>query len=156
MFTLGGGISGGAVSSNENKFNIFYPLAALYQPKLFHEEDKEPPCQVRNQEGSPLVDIDLKIEPLLKYRVQVVDIGLASDPNRTDKIYSVKNILSQTFSIRSCLGQPHADWKFTTGSVNPAGTFFSTDRERTHQIVFTFGPLSDDGKSLTGLAKPTI
>jgi hypothetical protein len=154
VFTLAGGISGGAVSSNENKFNIFYPLAALYQPKLFHEEDKERPCRVGNQEGSPLVDIDLKIQPLLESRVQVVDIGLASDPDRTAKIYGVKNVLTQTVSIKETVsGNLTPTWKFTTGSVNPSGTFFSTDRERTHQIVFTFGPLSDDGKSLTSLAE---
>lgn len=91
---------------------------------------------------------------MLESRVQVVDIGLASDPDRTAKIYGVKNVLSQTVSIKETVsGNLTPTWKFTTGSVNPAGTFFSTDRERTHQIVFTFGPLSDDGKSLTGLAE---
>ena len=154
VFTLAGGVSGAAVASNENKFNVFYPLAALYQPKLFHEDDKERPCRTGKQEGSPLVDIDLKIQPLLESRVQVVDIGLASDPDREARIYSVKNVLTQTVSIKETIsGNITPTWKFTTAAVNPAGTFFGTDRERTHEIVFTFGPLSDDGKSLNGQAE---
>lgn len=154
IFTLGGGISGGAVSSNENKFNVFYPLAALYQPAIFHEEDLQRPCRTGKQEGSPLVDIDLKIQPLLESRVQIVDIGLASDPDRTAKIYSVKNVLTQTVSIKETVsGNLTPTWKFTTGSANPSGTLLSADRERTHQIVFTFGPLSGDGKSLNRLAE---
>jgi len=154
VFTLFGGISGGAVSSNENKFNIFFPLAALYQPKIFREEDRERPCRVGNQEGSPLVDIDLQIQPLLESRVQVVDIGLASDPDRTAKIYGVRNVLTQTVSIKETVsGSLTPTWKFTTGSGNSSGTFLNADRARTHQIVFTFGPLSDDGKSLNRLAE---
>jgi len=154
VFTLGGGISGAAASSNENKFNVFYPLAALYQPTLFREEDQERPCRTGNKEGSPLVDIDLKIQPLLESRAQLVEIGVASDPDRIAKIYSVKNILTQTVSIKETVsGNLTPTWKFTTGSVNPSGTFLSTDRERTHQIVFTFGPLAADGKSLTNLAE---
>jgi hypothetical protein len=154
IFTLGGGISGGAIASNENKFNIFYPLAALYHPTVFNEDDKVRPCRIGAKEGSPLVDIDLRIQPLLESRVQVVDIGLASDPDRAAKIYGVKNVLTQTVSIKETIsGNITPTWKFSTGSLNPSGTFLSTDRERTHQIVFTFGPLADDGKSLTGLAE---
>ena len=42
IFTLGGSISGGATSSNENiGYNVFYPIAALYKPKAF-------PCEQRN------------------------------------------------------------------------------------------------------------
>lgn len=156
VLTLGGGISGSAVASNENKFNVFYPLAALYQPTVFRADDPERPCRnpTGNKDGSPLVDIDLKIQPLLESRAQLVEIGVASDPDRTAKIYSVKNVLSQTVSIKETVsGDITPTWKFTTGSVNQSGTFFSANRERTHQIVFTFGPLAGDGRSLTDLAE---
>ncbi|MDB5611589.1 MAG: hypothetical protein JWP25_8489 [Bradyrhizobium sp.] len=156
VFTLGGGIRGAAVASNENTFNVFYPLAALYQPTVFPTDDPQRPCRnpTGNKDGSPLVDIDLKIQPLLESRAQLVEIGVAEDPDRQAKIYSVKNVLTQTVSIKETVsGDITPTWKFTTGSVNPSGTFFSTSRERTHQIVFTFGPLAGDGRSLTDLAE---
>jgi hypothetical protein len=156
VFTLGGGISGATVASNENKFNVFYPLAALYQPNVFKPDALERPCRhpTGKKDGSPLVDIDLKIQPLLESRAQLVEIGVADDPDRTAKIYSVKNILTQTVSIKETVsGDITPTWKFTTGSVNPSGNFLSANRERTHQIVFTFGPLAGDGRSLTDLAE---
>jgi hypothetical protein len=156
VFTLGGGISGAAVATNENKFNVFYPLAALYQPTVFHIDDPRRPCRnpTGNKDGSPLVDIDLKILPLLESRAQIVQIGLAEDPDRQANIYSVKNVLTQTVSIKETVsGNITPTWKFTTGSVNPSGNLLSATRERTHQIVFTFGPLAGNGRSLTDLAE---
>jgi hypothetical protein len=156
IFTLAGGVSGNAVATNENNFNVFYPLSALYQPSLFRTNDPRRPCRhpTGEKEGSPLVDIDLKILPLLESRAQLVEIGVAGDPDQQAKIYSVKNVLTQTVSIKQALsGDITPAWKFTTGAVNPSGTFLSANRERTHQIVFTFGPLAGDGRSLTGLAE---
>ncbi|OCK55059.1 hypothetical protein LMTR3_09845 [Bradyrhizobium sp. LMTR 3] len=156
VFTLGGGINGAAVATNENTYNVFYPLSALYQPSLFRTNDPRRPCRhpTGEKEGSPLVDIDLKLLPLLESRAQLVEIGVAGDPDQLAKIYSVKNVLTQTVSIKQTLsGDITPTWKFTTGSVNPSGAFFSANRARTHQIVFTFGPLAADGRSLTGLAE---
>ncbi|NPU65552.1 hypothetical protein HL667_11155 [Bradyrhizobium sp. 83012] len=156
VFTLGGAISGASIATNENKYNVFYPLSALYQPAVFRTNDPRRPCRhpTGEKEGSPLVDIDLKILPLLESRAQFVEIGVAEDPDRLAKIFSVKNVLTQTVTIRQTLsGGITPTWKFTTGSVNPSGTLFSANRERTHQIVFTFGPLARDGRSLTDLAE---
>jgi hypothetical protein len=156
VFTLGGGIRGNAVATNENTFNVFYPLSALYQPSLFRTNDPRRPCRhpTGEREGSPLIDIDLRILPLLESRAQLVELGVAGDPDQQAKIYSVKNVLTQTVSIKQTVsGDITPTWRFTTGSVNPSGTFFSANRERTHQIVFTFGPLAGDGRSLTGLAE---
>ena len=156
VFTLAGGVSGGAVATNENKYNVFYPLSALYQPTVFRLNDQTRPCRnpTGEKEGSPLVDIDLRILPLLESRSQLVEIGVAGDPDRLAQIYSVKNVLTQTVSIKETVsGAVTPSWKFTTAAVNPSGTFLTAGRERTHQIVFTFGPLADDGRSLTGLAE---
>ncbi|MDA9390439.1 hypothetical protein WN73_06950 [Bradyrhizobium sp. CCBAU 45394] len=156
VFTLGGGISGGAVATNENNFNVFYPIAALYKPTLFQRNSMERPCRdpSGNKEGSPLVDIDLKILPLLESRIQIVKLGLASDPNSVALIKDEKNVLTQTVSIKETVsGDITPSWKFTTGTVNPSGNLFSTGRERTHQIVFTFGPLAKGGGALTPLAQ---
>lgn len=156
IFTLGGSISGGATSSNENKYNVFYPIAALYQPKLFRLNSETRPCRDPrgNKEGSPLVDIDLQILPLLESRIQIVELGLADDPSSKATITGEKNVLTQTVSIKETIsGDITPAWKFTTGSVNPSSKFLSGGRDRTHQIVFTFGPMAAGGQSLSPMAE---
>lgn len=156
VFTLAGGISGSATSSNENKYNVFYPLAALYKPDYFREGDTRRPCRDPSgmQEGSPLVDIDLRILPLLQSRSQIVQIGLAAGPDRGPAVAGQKNVLTQTVSIKeSVSGGITPVWKFTTGTVNPSGSLFGTSRQKTHQVVFTFGPLAPGGGSLSDLAE---
>jgi hypothetical protein len=155
VFTLAGGISGGSVATNENKYNVFYPIAALYKPNVFQLNSEVRPCRDPrgNKEGSPLVDIDLRILPLLESRIQVVQLGFADSPG-TPAIVGEKNVLTQTVSIKQTLsGDITPTWKFTTGSVNPSGKLFNTGRERTHQVVFTFGPLAGGRQTLTPLAE---
>ncbi len=156
IFTLTGGISGGFVATNENKYNVFYPISALYKPKLFQLNNEARPCRnpSGNKEGSPLVDIDLQILPLLESRIQLVQLHFAFEPQKAEIITGEKNVLTQTVSIKESIsGDITPTWKFTTGSVDPSGKLFSTGRDRTHQIVFTFGPLGAGGRSLTPLAE---
>lgn len=158
VFTLGGGISGGAVSTNDNKYNVFYPLWALYQPKLFPVDSEVRPCRdpSGSKEGSPLVDIDLRILPLLESRMQIVALGLADEPGKKVLIEGEKNVLTQTVSIKEFLsGDITPTWTFTTGAINPTGKFISAGRERTHQVVFTFGQLAAGGRSLLFLPEQT-
>jgi hypothetical protein len=156
VFTLGGGISGGAVSTNENKYNVFYPITALYKPQYFDLDSEYRPCRDPrgDKQGSPLVDIDLKILPLLESRIQIVELGFALGPQKKEIVAGEQNVLTQTVSIKETIsGDVTPTWKFTTGSVNPSGNFLSAGRERTHQVVFTFGPLGDGGRGLIPLAE---
>lgn len=158
VFTLGGSISGGAVSTNDNKYNVFYPISALYKPNMFHLNSEARPCRDPrgNQEGSPLVDIDLKILPLLESRIQIVQLSFADAPSKKETIAGEKNVLTQTVSIKETVaGDITPTWKLTTGSINPSGKLFSAGRERTHQVVFTFGQLAPGGRSLSFLAETT-
>lgn len=158
VFTLAGSISGGAVSTNENKYNVFYPLSALYKPKLFPPDSDVRPCRDPrgNKEGSPLVDIDLRILPLLESRIQLVELHLAEAPMEKEIIAGEKNVLTQTVSIKLTVsGNITPTWKLTTGTINPTGNFLNAGRERTHQVVFTFGQLGPGGKSLSFLAEQT-
>ncbi len=156
VFTLGGGISGGAVSTNEYMYNVFYPISALYKPQYFPLDTEYRPCRDPrgDKQGSPLVDIDLQILPLLESRIQIVELGFALGPQRKEIVAGEKNVLTQTVSIKeSVSGDITPTWTFTTGSVNPSGKFLSAGRDRTHQVVFTFGPLGDGGRGLTPLAE---
>lgn len=150
------GVSAEAIATNENKYNIFYPISALYRPDLFTLNTKTRPCRdpKGNKEGSPLVDIDLQILPLLESRIQVVQLGLADDPKTLADVLGVKNVLTQTVSIKEKVsGDVTPKWEFTTTNVNPSGTLLSAGRERTHQLVFTFGPLAAGKRALTPLAE---
>lgn len=156
IFTLSGGIEAGTLARNENRSNFFYPLSDLYKPAVFQLNDRRRPCRDPrgNKEGSPLVDIDLRILPLLESRVQVVQLGSSDAPRPEEVVSGRKNVLSQTVSIRQSIsGDITPAWRFTTGALNPSGSFLSAGREQTHQIVFTFGPLADDRRSLTPLAE---
>jgi hypothetical protein len=156
VFTLGGSINRGALATNDNKYNVFYPLSALYKPNMFQLNSEARPCRDPrgNKEGSPLVDIDLQILPLLESRIQIVQLGFGSDPKKAELVAGEKNVLTQTVSIKESIsGDITPTWKFTNGSVNPFGKFFNTGRDRTHQIVFTFGPLARGRRSLTPLAE---
>jgi hypothetical protein len=156
VFTLAAGISAGATSTNENKYNVFYPISALYKPNYFPLNSRDRPCRnpLGNKEGSPLVDIDLQILPLLQSRIQVAQLHLADEPQKTEIVAGEKNVLTQTVSIKeSVSGDITPTWKFTTGSLNPSGKLLGAGRDRTHQIVFTFGLLGPGGRSLTPLAE---
>ncbi|MBY5883965.1 hypothetical protein HFN46_33185 [Rhizobium leguminosarum] len=66
----------------------------------------------------------------------------------------MKNVLTQTVSIKEKVsGDVTPKWEFTTRNVNPSGTFLTASRERTHQLVFTFGPMAPDKRQLTPLAE---
>lgn len=43
-------------------------------------------------------------------------------------------------------------WKLVQASVNQGGTFFSARRDRTHELLVTFGPSDPAAKSLLGPA----
>jgi len=153
--SIAAGVGAEATSTNDNKYNIFYPLSALYRPDVFKLGTTTRPCRdpKGNKEGSPLVDIDLRILPLLESRIQVVQLGFAGDPKAME-VLGVKNVLTQTVSIKEKVsGDVTPKWEFTTRNVNPTGTFLSASRERTHQLVFTFGPMAPGNRQLTPLAE---
>ncbi|WP_257170366.1 hypothetical protein [Bradyrhizobium sp. SRS-191] len=155
VFTLGGGIGGGFTATNANKFNIFYTVADLYKPAAFKLGSTERPCRYPEggKEGSLLVDIDLRVVELLWSRSQIVQLRLADSPG-TVPVAGAKNVLTQTVSIKeSVSGDITPAWKFTTGSVNQSSKLFNTGRDRTHQLVITFGPLGPGQKSLNPLAE---
>jgi hypothetical protein len=154
--SIGGGLSVGAVATNETQYNMFFPLAALYKPNLFHLLDDTRPCRESgHKEGSPLVDIDLRILPTLESRLVSVRLGLADAPSTTNLIQGEKNVLSQTVSIKETVsGDITPKWVFSTKTIDgPGTTLFKAGRDKTHQLVFTFGPMSPDAQGLNTLAE---
>jgi hypothetical protein len=88
--------------------------------------------------------------------MQTVELGITDEPKKKETITGQKNVLTKTVSIKETFsGGVNPTWAFTTGSINSTGTLFSGSRERTHQIVFTFGELADSRQGLKPLPELT-
>ncbi|TPJ72819.1 hypothetical protein [Mesorhizobium sp. B2-6-2] len=156
LLTLAGGVNVGSTATGEDAQNMFFAVSDLYHPELFRQGSTERPCRdpTHNKEGSPLVDIDLQLLPLLESKLHPIELHLAGPPTRNVLLADGKNVLTKTVSIKEEIsGDISPSWKFTTGAVNSSGTFLSAGRERTHQIVFTFGELSETKKELSTVAE---
>ena len=156
LLTLGGGVNVGSTATGEDAQNMFFALSDLYHPELFRPDSTERPCRdpSHNKEGSPLVDIDLQLLPLLESKLHPIELQMVGPPTKNVVVEGGKNVLTKTVSIKEEIsGDISPSWKFTTGTLNSSGTFLSAGRERTHQIVFTFGELSETKKELSPVAE---
>lgn len=162
IFTAAAGLAGSAEATRLQKTNVFFTVADLYRPQLFSVDSTKRGCRDPrgNKEGSLLVDSDLKLSSLLEGRIGATILNVADSPGSSVPITGQKNVLSQTVSFKIVTsGSITPTWKLVRASVNPSGTFFSTNRDRTHELVFTFGPLDKSVKGrptgLTPLAEAT-
>lgn len=161
-FTLTGGLTASAEATRLQKTNVFYTVDQLYQPTYFDVEKPIRPCRNKNgnREGSLLVDSDLKLTSLLSGRIGATVLGLVDSPGSPAFLAGQKNVLSQTVSFKIVTsGGLTPAWKLVRATYNPTGTLLSTGRDRTHELVFTFGPLDESVKGrpsrLTPLAEQT-
>jgi hypothetical protein len=101
--------------------------------------------------GSFLIRNDLKIAELLDLRIAPAATGNATTPDGGDK-----NVLSHeiTFEVVTSGGLTPT-WLLTRATINGSGSFLSGSRDRTHDLVITFGPLDKPrgGKSLIAIAE---
>jgi hypothetical protein len=146
IFTLGGDLSVSAQATRVETMNIFYTVKELYLlPGQTCDASREDPS------GSFLIRNDLKIVELFDFRLIPAETGNASTPDKEDK-----NVLSHqiTFQVVSSGGLTPT-WLLTRGTINGSGTFLSGSRDRTHDLVITFGPIDRafGGKSLIAIAE---
>jgi hypothetical protein len=143
VFTLGGDLTVSAEATRVEKLNFFYTVKNLYGQ----------PCDASGEDpsGSFLIKNDLKIGELLDFRTLPAATGNADTPGSGDK-----NVLSHqiTFEVVSSGGLTPS-WQLTRATINGSGTFLSGSRDRTHDLVITFGPLDkpSGGKSLIAIAE---
>jgi hypothetical protein len=106
--------------------------------------------------GSFLIRNDLKIGELIDSRTLPASTGIASTPNGANTSSGDKNVLSQeiTFEVVTS-GDLTPTWILARATVNATGNFFSTGRDRTHDLIVTFGPLdkAQGGRSLIAIAE---
>lgn len=140
IFTLGAGVSGSAQATRIEKMNFFYTVAELYGLACKGNDIRY---------DSFLIQNDLKIADLLLGRIGPATLGTARTPGSGQK-----NVLSHEISFQVITGATATPtWKLVRATVNPSGTFFGTSRDRTHNLLITFGPIASGGKSLIAIAE---
>lgn len=159
-FTLNTGGSISAEATRLQKMNFFYTVAELNNPAEFPNRVRTCRDPSGNREGSLLVDSDLRLFSLLQGRLGATMLGFAPSPEQRPAVAGDKNVLSQTVSFKVVTtGQITPTWRLVRASVNTGQLpFLSAGRERTHELVFTFGPLDKSVRgirALTPLAQQT-
>lgn len=151
VFTLGANVNVSAEATRIEKLNFFYTVKDLYlRPGQVCDASGEDPS------SSFLIKNDLKIAELLDLRTTPAETGNATVPGGTSTVGGDKNVLSHeiTFQVVSSGGLTPT-WQLTRTTINGSGTFLTGSRDRTHDLIITFGPLdkANGGKSLIGIAE---
>jgi hypothetical protein len=103
--------------------------------------------------SSPLIQSDLKLGEWLNYQALPVATGEVGLPTSDSGVFK-QNVLSHEvkFEIITSGGVTPA-WKLVRATVNQTGTLLSATRDRTHDLLITFGPGTSSG--LVGQAAST-
>ena len=142
IFTLSTGVSASSQATRIEKMNLFYTMAELYGLPCRGSEIRYNSFLIRN---------DLKIADLLLGRIGPATLGTARTPGAGQK-----NVLSHQISFQVITGGNVTPMlKLVRATINPSGTFLGVSRDRTHDLLITFGPMASGGKSLIAIAEQT-
>jgi hypothetical protein len=136
LFTLSAGFTASADATRIDKINYKYKVSELYLGPGDRkcERDTNPP------KDSLLIQSDLKLAEWLNSMINGTATGIITGVGK-------ENVLSHqvTFEVVTS-GDITPAWKLVTGSINQSGPFLFAKRDRTHDLVITFGPL-DKGRT---------
>jgi hypothetical protein len=141
LFTLGGGISASSDATRIDVYNYNYTVKDLYA---------QGPCgSVDNADvplGSLLIQGDLKTKEWLWSQVDVVRSGDGVITNKSSALtHEVK------FEVDTS-GTLNPAWTFVHVTVNQGGPLLFASRNRTHDLLLTFGPVDPGTKQLVSSA----
>ena len=147
MFSIAGGLSLSSQATRIEKLNFFYKVSDLYHPPGQTCDPNTP-----DRADSLLVKTDLKIATILDTKIAAAALGNAGTPAPGEGMKPLraseiaykgeKNVLSHevAFDVVSS-GNVTPSWKLVPATVNPSTPFLSASRDRTHDLIITFGPL---------------
>jgi hypothetical protein len=146
LFALGLGVNLSSDATRIDKFNYYYTVADLYKQGACAADQSPHPT------GSLLIQSDLKLREWLLSQVLNVGTGESGVPTSANTLLK-QNALSHEvkFEVVST-GSLTPSWKLVNVTVNQTGTFFSTTRDRTHDLLITFGPTDPNTPGLSGAA----
>ena len=150
---------GGSLSSDANRIGIVSYYFSVQELLNDHRacalyRERGPDTEAA---GSFLIsDSDLKIGDWLEASTQlgrdVADVKYPTDANGPFKQNVISNHIK--FEVVSS-GNITPTWKLVRVSANPTGTLFNTQRDRTHDLLLTFGPTDSKTKQLATPAANT-
>jgi hypothetical protein len=130
IFTLSGGLTGTADATRVDKVNFFYKVSDLYlgrNQKCYR--DYNPPSD------SLLIKSDLKLGEWLDAMVNGVATGQITTVGK-------ENVLQHQITFKvSTEGDITPAWKLVRATFNQSGSFLTASRDRTHDLIITFGPI---------------
>lgn len=150
VFTLAGGGTLSSDATRIDKLGYLYTVRELYAlrncPRDRIVENSKAPV------GSLLIQSDLKLREWLFDQIFNVGTGEYAVPTAITTPLK-QNVISHEvkFEVIST-GTLNPAWKLTRVALNQSSTLFSTTRDRTHDLVITFGPIDPATKGLTGAA----
>jgi hypothetical protein len=136
VFTIGGTAIGSTDATRTEKVNFFYTVQELYNRGL---------CTVGEQPntGAPslLIQNDLKIGDWLFDQLPVAGTREGTYPGSAGNAFK-QNVLSHETKFEVVIsGGVTPAWKLVRATVNQTGTFFNASRDKTSDLIVTFGPL---------------
>ena len=139
-FVLGTSATVSSDATRTDKFSFYYPIKLLYD---YDRRCLQPPNNQRspfdNHGSSLLLESDVGILPWLNNAGFIrTSTGISVKSTQEVLSYDAKFDVVTT-------GTVSPSWKLSHLTTQPSGNLFSTKRDRTHQIILTFGPSSDSG-----------
>jgi hypothetical protein len=142
IFALSGTGTLSSDATRIDKLNFYYTIPQLY---------KRAPCTAGVQPRAPttslLIQSDLKLKEWLFDQLSPIGTGEVTLPVSSGGIFK-QNVLSHEvkFEVVSTGGITPA-WKLKRATVDQTGTLFATTRDRTHDLLITFGPIDPSQKN---------
>ena len=135
-FTFGASASVSADATRKDILNYFYSVKDLYRYGPCPTEWVQP-----HPPGSLLIQNNLKIDQWLSAQVLLSATGQIGYPRTPDTMLK-QNALSHKvkFEVISS-GSANPGVKIATFTLDQAGSLFTASRDRTHDLLVTFGPV---------------
>jgi hypothetical protein len=127
LFSLSGGVNGSSDITRKETVGFTFSI-----PKLLQEGSIEQKC---SNENGILTHSDLKIADFVK-----VKSNLAKIPGTIAGPYTA--FTYQTTFVIAYGGNITPTWKLVRFTANPGGSFFTTSRSKTNDLVITFAELT--------------
>jgi hypothetical protein len=156
IFFLGGGANLSSSATRINVINYYYTVPELYGTGKYCTDILKENTRSNYPLGSLLIQSDLKLREWLLDVVR----GLATDNISFDNTKGTigndkaKNALSHEVKFEIVTsGNITPMWKLVNATIFPNSPFFSTSRDRTHDLLITFGP-NDPASNSLGVGTP--
>ncbi|SEF11037.1 hypothetical protein SAMN05444161_8516 [Rhizobiales bacterium GAS191] len=147
LFTLSGGTNISSDATRIDKLNYYYTVKELYDLGAC-TPDETPNRTVQ----SLLIQSDLKLKEWLLSQTVAVGTGDITVPTGISTPLK-QNALSHEVKFEVVSGgNLTPGWKLAHATINQSGLFLSASRDRTHDLLMTFGPIDPATKGLVGAA----